>query len=443
MIPRIAKRGYSFKGAGQYYLHDKGKDTSERVAWTHIHNLPTDDPELAMNWMAYTAMNSEQLKIKSGTPLTGRKSQNKPVYAFSLGWQPEQNPSKEHMLALGFDALALLGLTDHETVFVAHSDTKHPHVHVVTNLVHPETGKTLRPQNDRLRLSTWAEQYEKEHDKIYCHERVKNNARRRGGEKIKHRETKIDHSLLIQNIYNQTKSAQDFEKSIQDKGFTLAKGDRRGFVLVDEEGKIFSLSRQLKEQRAKDIKLRLQGLDELPNAKKLSEDRQYFMRDDYEANFQKQIVDEAIKEDAKKEQSKEQIQPKTKSKQNKTKPHQSFAEELDKIRASEEQADKKRLKKEQELNEFYNRKKYLSDIEQLEAKISKTRGRTTRKELNNQLNDLKNTLDNVDSRLREQGIDPKTGNAYQNDKDTIPEAPKDEVQKKRGRNRSTGRDLDF
>lgn len=34
MVPRIAKRRQSFKGAGLYYLHDKGAMTAERVTWT-------------------------------------------------------------------------------------------------------------------------------------------------------------------------------------------------------------------------------------------------------------------------------------------------------------------------------------------------------------------------------------------------------------------------
>lgn len=39
MVPYITDRGHSFKGAGLYYLHDKGEQTNERVAWTHTVNL--------------------------------------------------------------------------------------------------------------------------------------------------------------------------------------------------------------------------------------------------------------------------------------------------------------------------------------------------------------------------------------------------------------------
>ena len=48
MIPDIAKRGASFKGALAYYLHDKKLEgeherfTSERVAWTETRNRARD-----------------------------------------------------------------------------------------------------------------------------------------------------------------------------------------------------------------------------------------------------------------------------------------------------------------------------------------------------------------------------------------------------------------
>lgn len=403
MIPRIAKRGSSFKGAGQYYLHDKEKSTKERVAWTHTHNLPTSDPELAMKWMAHTAIHRNKLKQQAGIPPTGRKGNDKPVYSFSLAWQPEQEPQKEHMLELAFDALALLGLKDHEAVFVAHNDTAHPHVHVITNLVHPENGKTMRPQNDRLKFSAWAEAYEKEHGKIYCEERVINNERRRNGEKIKHREVKIDQALIIQNLYNQSDNGKAFQEALEKAGFTLAKGDRRGFVLVDKDGNISSLSRQLKGQRAKDLKQHLGDLTDLPNGKNLSEERQYFLRDQYEIDRQKGIVDAAIEEDE--NRKKEGRKSDTKSPEIKS--PKSFAEELDAKRKTEAEQTEKSLKKERQIRAFYEREKYVSKLEELKQKLAKAKGDKERTALQKQLAGLQKTLSDLDQRMREQGVSPE------------------------------------
>ncbi|MDW3195878.1 MAG: relaxase/mobilization nuclease domain-containing protein [Cytophagales bacterium] len=434
MIPRIAQRGASFKGAGQYYLHDKGQDTNERVAWTLTHNVPTDDPELAMKWMAYTAMNSDMLKQQAGVPMSGRKSMNKPVYSFSIAWQPEQNPEPNHMQELAFDALDLLGLKDHEAVMVAHQDTAHPHVHVITNLVHPQTGKTMRPQNDRLRFSTWAEEYEKSHGKIYCEERVINNEKRKQGQKTKHRETRIDQSLIIQNLYNQADSSKAFQAALLQEGLTLCKGDRRGFVLVDEQGKISSLSRQLKGQRAKDIKERLADLQDLPNGQTISDQRQVFDRDQYETDRQKAIVDGALEAEVnRREENQETTEPKKKEVTNRnieslekdqdfqnrldklkqkleqkenSQSRKNFADELDAIREKEDKSQQTQFRKERELREHYKREEYAAKIAELRKALENSLEKGERQRLQSELNSLQNTLADIDNRMLEQGVSP-------------------------------------
>lgn len=404
MIPRIGARGYSFKGAGQYFLHDKKAETKERVAWTYTHNLSTENPELAMKMMAYTAINRNRLKQDAGVPLTGRKGLNQPVYTFSLGWSPDQQPTPEHMRSKAMDALELLGLKNHEAVFVGHNDTAHPHVHAIVNLVNPEDGRTQRPQNDRLKLSTWAEGYEKEHGKIYCEQRVINNEKRREGEKVKHRSNKVEKAVVIQNLYSQAKNARDFQRILEHNGYTLATGDRRGFVLVDQEGKISSLARQLKGQRAKDIRERLSELRDLPQAQALSEERQYFMRDQYEAERQKRIVDAAIEEDQKQKKGKEfkQLKIETKPKHVDT----SFASKMDKLRQEEQVDLHKQLSKERELREFYKREEQQGRVDKLAAKLEAARTPAQRNMLKDQLDKAKLTLTEIDKRMNEQNIDP-------------------------------------
>jgi hypothetical protein len=58
-------------------------------------------------------------------------------------------------------------------------------VHVIVNRVHPETGLAAKTSQDRLKLSRWAEAYERAGGKIYCQERVLNNAKRDQGEFVK------------------------------------------------------------------------------------------------------------------------------------------------------------------------------------------------------------------------------------------------------------------
>ncbi|WP_288132430.1 relaxase/mobilization nuclease domain-containing protein [Accumulibacter sp.] len=185
MVPRTTK-GRSFKGAAAYYLHDKGKDTDERVVHTEVGNIPVSDPDKAINWMCYTAMHADTLKEAAGIGKGGRKLRD-PVYSFSLSWHPDERPDGPHMVAAAKDALRSLQLGEHQYLLVIHNDTKHPHIHAIVNRVHPETGKAATLSKDQLVLSEWAETYEREHG-IYCAQRLENNEKRREGGFVKDRE---------------------------------------------------------------------------------------------------------------------------------------------------------------------------------------------------------------------------------------------------------------
>ena len=189
MLGKIVS-GSSFKGAALYHLHDKRLEgervrlTDARVAWTETVNLRTSDPEKAWRIMVATAENQAALKQVAGTRMTGRKL-TKPVYTYSLAWHPEQKPSQAEMLEAAKETLEILKMEEHQALIVCHNDTAHGHVHVIVNRVHPETGLAAKTSQDRLKLSRWAEAYERAGGKIYCEERVLNNARRDQGEFVK------------------------------------------------------------------------------------------------------------------------------------------------------------------------------------------------------------------------------------------------------------------
>ena len=390
-----------------YYLHDKEADTSERVAWTHTHNLATNDPEKAFRYMAWTAMSAEQLKAEAGVARTGRKATAGPVYSFSLAWHPEQRPEQEEMMRGAFDTLEGLGLMDHEAVMVAHRETEHPHVHVICNLVHPETGKRAVPSYDYLTLSKWAEEKEREDGKIYCDQRVQNNERRRQEAKkdrdlalVKHREEKAARAQEIETLYSASDSGKAFQAGLEEAGYTLAKGDKRGYVLVNDAGDIFSLSRQLKGQRAKDIKGRLSDIDQavLPQAKTLSDERKHFYRDDYEANWQQGLVDGAIEADQDRREQERFIRN-----------YKSYAAEIDPILKRDRKEDRLRREKELELERFYKIKQQRARLQKLQEEAKEyEKGlkksilyKSKREELSQKISALQNSIEDAETRKKQ------------------------------------------
>jgi hypothetical protein len=62
-----------------------------------------------------------------------------------------------------------------------------------------------------------------------------------------------------------------FEQALKERGFRLAKGDRRGFVAVDYRGEVYSVARYA-SVRAKDVKARLGDPGDLPSVDQVKAD---------------------------------------------------------------------------------------------------------------------------------------------------------------------------
>lgn len=264
MNPQITQGGRSFKGAFLYYMHDKGGKTRERIAWTHTHNMITDDPDKAWKVMAYTAKAQDQLKLAMGHGAGGQKCK-KPVMAYSLNWHPNETPSPDHMRETAIESLKVLGLEEHEALIVAHSDTAHRHVHIIANRIHPLHGLVASDSNDYHKLSAFARQYAKEHNLNYSPQREINHTKREKGEFIKHRDPHIAEA------WDQSDNGKSFASALEAKGYHIAQGRKR-VVVIDPYGKIINPIRQIEGVRAKCFKERISDLplDQLPEATALA-----------------------------------------------------------------------------------------------------------------------------------------------------------------------------
>ena len=189
MVVKMSSPGRSFGGVADYCLHDPRMpgeahhpESAERVEWTETRNLATSEGERAARIMAATAEASPDLKHLAGGAATGRKLE-KPVCHYSLSWAKDERPDRQEMKRAAAESLKALGLERHQTLIVSHRDGQ-PHVHEIANRVDPESGKAAGLSRSKLRLSKWAEDYEREQGKIRCPQRERNNMRRAQGERV-------------------------------------------------------------------------------------------------------------------------------------------------------------------------------------------------------------------------------------------------------------------
>lgn len=177
MVPNINPNGSSFRGAGAYHLHDKGDranprpTTSDRVAWTATRNLANDDPEKALDEMWHTAEDAAHLKQASGHEWR-RRRETMPVKTMSLSCAPHQSPTRGDMEAAADSYLKAMGWHEHQALLLAHTDTAHPHLHIILNRVHPETGLVLNDWREQQRAQRWGDHHDKEQGLILCEARA-------------------------------------------------------------------------------------------------------------------------------------------------------------------------------------------------------------------------------------------------------------------------------
>jgi hypothetical protein len=211
MIPRVSRLGTGFVGAGKYYLHDKridpeanaqrlrpsaeeymlhdkgGVQTSNRLGFVELRNLPVRDPDPAdhaacyeaaqkglrcMAWLAAHAMDVRQSAVAAAARAAGMSYENyvrahnpfrgnkgrKPVYTISVAWHPtkQRQPTREEMVAAADEVRLRLGMADRQAIILQHRDTKHPHLHLIINRVSYATGLYAKTGNEWLKLSEWA-----------------------------------------------------------------------------------------------------------------------------------------------------------------------------------------------------------------------------------------------------------------------------------------------
>ncbi|MEL6243818.1 MAG: relaxase/mobilization nuclease domain-containing protein [Pseudomonadota bacterium] len=162
------------------------------MLWTDTYNLATEDPEMAWRIMAATAKDALRIQrdhhdatAPEDQPFKASRRSFNHVFHYSLSWRGEDEAigiTRAEMIQCAKDSLHELGGADLQALFVAHEDTDNPHVHIMVNRIHPETGRVVGVDgNSKKRLSNWARHYERDRNLIVCPERERRAHLREAG----------------------------------------------------------------------------------------------------------------------------------------------------------------------------------------------------------------------------------------------------------------------
>ena len=143
MIGKVSS-GTSFSGLATYLTQSE-----ERVAWTEPRwMIGTDPQEVAREMETAASLSDARLE--------------KPVYHVSISFGEADHPTREQMREAADRVLGELGLSEHQAFLVAHQDKDHPHLHVMVNRAHPDTGKAADVSFDYRRVEGVLRELEKE-----------------------------------------------------------------------------------------------------------------------------------------------------------------------------------------------------------------------------------------------------------------------------------------
>ncbi len=162
-----------------------------------------------------------------------------------------------------------LGLEGHQRVVIEHVKHGRQHYHVVWNRVDVETlrvadmggnwpihEKTARELEARFGLTpTPSPDRENATERKSAQELYEIRAAERSG---------IDPKAMkaeLTELWRSAESGKGFAAAIEERGYILAKGDRRDFCVVDKAGNAHSLARRLDGVKAKDVRERMADID--------------------------------------------------------------------------------------------------------------------------------------------------------------------------------------
>jgi len=159
-----------------------------------------------------------------------------------------------------------MGFEGHQRIVYEHVKEGRQHFHVLWNRVDPNTMTIKDIKGDRYTLRRAANQLEKEfglqptkavrdYDDVRPFDEWELKQAKRS--KIELKEFKSELTAL----WHATDSGKAFIAAVEERGYAIAKGDRRDFVILDRTGEVHSLARRLDGVNVADVRARFQDVD--------------------------------------------------------------------------------------------------------------------------------------------------------------------------------------
>jgi len=180
------------------------------------------------------------------------------LYSFSASPDPAQRQlTREEYYDILARTERSLNLVGQPRAVVFHVKEGREHVHAVWSRIDTEKMKAIQLSDDRLKLRTVARDFARDHGlelpdglkkdrkKDRFDDRLKQENLAERQQKERNGIPKAQRMADIATCWRETGNGAAFVQALESKGYFIARGDQRAFVVIDLHGEVHSLSRQL------------------------------------------------------------------------------------------------------------------------------------------------------------------------------------------------------
>lgn len=208
-------------------------------------------------------------------------------YLFSLSLNPPlgASVSEEQFRAAAEEAEQRLGLKGQPRAIVFHEKEGRRHAHVVWSRIDADSMKAINLPHFKRRLNELGKELYLQHDWP-----LPDGMKHAGGKSPLNftldewqRAKRLDIDpreirQIFREAWKQSDSIKAFGAALAERGFFLAKGDRRGFVATDAQGEVFAVAKWT-GLKAKELTARFGSPDHLPDVASLQREVAALMSD--------------------------------------------------------------------------------------------------------------------------------------------------------------------
>lgn len=216
MIGKISI-GKDFGGCIRYLLEGRSGEKKEFAEVLHYNNCYGDKNELTQQFRDVKALNH---KIE------------KPVWHTSLSFAHDDKLSKNQMIEIAEKLAKKFGFENNQYLVVQHHDTKHQHIHIVTNRVGYDR-KAIATSMNYQKISEFNRSIEKE----YNLEQVLAPRKFLDKEQIQipRLDKRKDHiKEILNDALSKSKNLNEFKSFVEQKNIKVEIG--RGIAFIDNKG---------------------------------------------------------------------------------------------------------------------------------------------------------------------------------------------------------------